>query len=228
MKIWSLFRIGLILLGLPAMVQAQFTYTTNNGSITISGGYTAFSFCYGLTNLTIPNRVISIGDFAFGYCSGLTNITIGTNVANIGYQSFQACAGVGELIIPNSVTSIGHDVFESCVSLVNITVEGHNSFYSSVGGVLFNKSQTTLIEAPGGLVGSYAIPDSVTEIVDGAFSDCGHLTAMIVGVQNNYYSSTNGVLFDKLQTTLVQFPGAVGGSYVVPNGVTFLGTAAFS
>jgi hypothetical protein len=38
--------------------------------------------------------------------------------------------------------------------------------YSSVDGVLFNKSQTTLIQYPSGKSGHYSIPDSVTSIGD--------------------------------------------------------------
>ena len=43
-----------------------------------------------------------------------------------------------------------------------------NSVYSSVDGVLFDKSQTTLIQCPGGKAGSYTIPNSVTSIGDDA------------------------------------------------------------
>ena len=58
----------------------------------------------------------------------------------------------------------------ACTSLTGITVDAFNSFYSSVDGVLFNKSQTTLIQCPGGKAGSYTIPNSVTDIGYHAFS----------------------------------------------------------
>ena len=45
--------------------------------------------------------------------------------------------------------------------------------------------------------------------------------------QNLFYSSTNGVLFNKNQTTLVEFPGDQGISYTIPNGVTSIGNGAF-
>jgi len=51
-------------------------------------------------------------------------------------------------------------------------VDGGNPDYSSVGGVLFNKLQTTLVQYPGGLAGSYAIPTGVTSIGDEAFETC--------------------------------------------------------
>src|ERR1035441_3096584 len=89
-------------LALPAAVQAQFYYTTINGTITITGytgsggavtipstitglpvtsiGWLAFGYDYSLTSVTIPNSITNIGDDAFFYCTGLTSVTIGTNV----------------------------------------------------------------------------------------------------------------------------------------------------
>jgi len=58
-------------------------------------------------------------------------------------------------------------------------VEALNSFYSSVDGVLFNKSQTTLIQYPGGKAGAYIIPGSVTSIGI-AFSRCTNLTSVTI------------------------------------------------
>ena len=44
---------------------------------------------------------------------------------------------------------------------------------------------------------------------------------------NSFYSSVNGVLFDKNQFTLIEFPGGVGGSYTIPGSVTSIGSDAF-
>ncbi len=51
---------------------------------------------------------------------------------------------------------------------------------------MFDKSQVTLLQCPGGLGGSYNIPASVTSIGDGAFGDCYRLTGVTIpdGVTN--------------------------------------------
>src|SRR5690349_15059124 len=108
-------------------------------------------------NYTIPNSVTSIGDYAFWACTNLTSVTI-----------------------PNSVTSIGSEAFHGCTSLSAITVEALNSVYSSVDGVLFNKSQTTLLQYPGGKAGSYTIPNTVTSFA-WAFTGCTSLTSVTIG-----------------------------------------------
>ncbi len=40
--------------------------------------------CDGLTSVTIPNSVTSIGDEAFYDCTSLTNVTIPNSVTSIG------------------------------------------------------------------------------------------------------------------------------------------------
>jgi len=59
-------------------------------------------------------------------------------------------------------------------------VDPLNSFYSSADGVLLDKGQTSLIECPGGMAGSYAIPASVTNIGSYAFFDCNNLISVTI------------------------------------------------
>ena len=71
------------------------------------------------------------------------------------------------------------------------------------------------------------IPNSVTDIGYNAFAACTSLTNISVDAANVVYSSLDGVLFNKAQTTLFQFPGGRGGGYAIPNSVTIIGSGAF-
>ena len=152
----------------------------------------------------VPNRVSRIAASAFVNCNSLTNVTV-----------------------PNSVTNIGDSPFGSCSSLSAIVVDALNPSYSSLGGVLFNKDQTTLIQFPAAGAGSYSLPDSVTNIQSGAFIGCKNLSAIRAGSDNPAYSSVGGVLFNKLQTVVVQCPAAITGAYEIPNTVLSIGEYAF-
>ena len=77
----------------------------------------AFDGCRGLTSITIPDGVTSIGDFAFSGCSGLTSMTIPDSVTSIGDSAFSDCSGLTSMTIPDSVTSIGDYVFNGCSEL---------------------------------------------------------------------------------------------------------------
>jgi hypothetical protein len=207
----------LLLLGVPAAVQAlDYTYTTNNGTITITKyigsdaavtipstidglpvtniGDSAFFNCASLTYITIPNSVTSIGSHAFYSCFRLTSVTIPNSVASIGgYYAFAYCTNLTNVTIPNSVTSIGGWTFFGCSSLTSIT-----------------------------------IPNSVTNIGGAAFSRCSSLAAITVDALNSVYGSMAGVLFNKSLNTLIQYPPGKAGSYTIPNSVTSIGGIAFS
>jgi len=143
-------------------------------------------------------------------------------------------------------------VFTGCTSLSTITVNASNSVYRCVDGVLFNQSQTTLVEYPVGLGGSYytipnsvtnlgnyafayctslttvVIPNSVISIGSYAFYDCTSLSAITVGTNNPSYCSVDGVLFNKSKNTLIQYPaGKAAGSYSLPDSVTNIASSAF-
>ena len=170
----------LLVLTIPAVVQAQFLYTTNNGAITITG-YTGYGGAVTIPDTINGYQVTSIGDSAFYSCTQLASVTIGTNVTSIGSYAFEYCYSLTSITIPNSVTSIGVQAFEGCASLTVISVDTNNPSYSSVRGVLFNNIQTTLVQYPPRKAEtSYTIPNSVTSIGDSAFSDCDSLTSITI------------------------------------------------
>ena len=232
-----------------------FADCTNLTTITIPNSVTSvgdalFSRCTSLTNATIPNTVTSIGGWAFYSCTGLTSATIPNSVTEIGDGAFYSCTGLTNVTIGKNVTNIGDEAFASCSSLTAIEVDSLNPTYSSVVGILFNKSTNTLIQCPGGKAGSYIVPNNVTSIAnsafaacdsltnitigtsvtnigDFAFASCDNLTAITVDSINSTYSSVAGVLFDKSTNTLIQCPGGKTGSYIIPSTVTSIGDYAF-
>ena len=63
----------------------------------------AFFNCSGLTNITIPNSVTSIGVWAFRYCSKLTSVTIGNGVTSIELGAFDNCTNLKNIVLFPSV-----------------------------------------------------------------------------------------------------------------------------
>ncbi|MDR2410980.1 MAG: leucine-rich repeat domain-containing protein [Bacteroidales bacterium] len=97
----------------------------------------AFSGCYGLTSVTIPNSVRGIGDYAFYKCICLTSIIIPDLLTDIGHMAFSNCSRLACVIIGNSVTDIGEGAFLSCSGLTEIYVKAVNP--PSIGCNTFKK-----------------------------------------------------------------------------------------
>ncbi len=226
------------------VIPSSVTYNSVSYSVT-SIGSAAFRNCTNLTSVTIPNSVITLGAGAFRNCNSLTSVTLNSNavvsknysaasnienifgsqvteyilcdsITNIGYYAFYNCESLISITIPSSVTSIGDDAFEYCRSLNNITIP--NSV-ASIGFRAFRYC-TNLI--------SVTIPNSVTSIGRYAFYSCTSLTSINVENNNPNYCSIEGVLFNKDQTMLVQYPsGKIGNPYIIPDGVLTIESSAF-
>lgn len=220
-------------------------------SVTNLGGY-AFYTCQSLINVTIGSNITSIGESTFNNCSSLISVILPDAVTNIENSAFWACITLTNITIPGSVRSIGYGAFFYCTNLTAITVDDANPSYSSADGILFDKDQTTLIQCPARKTGAYTIPasvnnikemafngcsglsgitipGSVTNIGNYAFSYCTTLTAIAVDALNSNYCSVDGVLFNRSQTALIQYPPAKpAANYTISNTVNSIGTAAFA
>ena len=189
------------------------TVTFNDITFSVTGiGYEAFSWCGGITSVTIPNSVTSIGNSAFYGCTGLTSITIPNNVTSIG-SAFVRCTGLTSVTIPNSVTSIGNGAFQYCSSLTSVTIP--NSV-TSIGNSAFLGCT--------GLT-SITIPNSVTNIESGAFMECSGLTSIAVESGNTKYDSRDNCNAIIETTTNVLLRGC--NTTIIPNSVTSIGNSAF-
>ena len=83
------------------------------------------------TELTLPKKSLKennygVNQYAFYGCSGLTSVTIPSSVNSIGGYAFACCIGLTSIAIPNSVTSIGFWAFDGCENLKAVLFENPN------------------------------------------------------------------------------------------------------
>jgi hypothetical protein len=206
----------LLVFMLPHIGCGQFIFTTNNGAITITGDTNippnGVVFIPGSTN---GYPVVAIGNAAFSV-SSLTSVTIPDSVTSIGYNAFILCQSLTNVVLGSGLTNLGSEAFDFCTSLPRITIPdsvatiGSNAFISC-----FSLTNVT-------------IGSGLTSLGDEAFDQCTNLQGVTVNPTNPAYSSLNGVLFDKGQTLLIQYPPArATTTYSIPASVIDIGTLAF-
>lgn len=144
-------------------------------------GNNVFEGCYEITDITIPDSVTSIGDNAFQYCKKLSSVLLSAELEEIGSSAFNGCISLEQICIPTKVTYIGKDAFRGCRVLKVIAVEEGNMTYSSMDGMLMNKSCDAIIFVPSGkgLV-EYVVPSNVKTISSHAFIDCEALEKFVI------------------------------------------------
>ncbi len=165
----------------------------------ISIGNSAFHFCKGLTSITIPKNVTSIGERAF-----TTNMLVSLIVEseNTVYDSRDNCNAIIEtstntLIvgcqntkIPNSVVHIGSDAFYNCNGLKNIIIpEGVKTIDRNAFSSCF------------GLEG-VELPSSLTNIGYAAFRQCTKMKTVISYITNPGGVLSSNDVFDSSSATL--------------------------
>ena len=242
------------LLAFAAMAHGELTFSVAGGKATVTGysGTVPSSInipaTYTAGTTTYP--VTSIGTYALNNAYDLRSLTIPNSITTIGVGALSSCWRLTGITLPASVTSIGTGAFANCGAMTAIMVEAANPAYSSLNGVLFDKTQATLVRMPGGWAGEYVVPDGVThigataftsirsltkvtlpasvsQIGNSAFYSCFTLAVVEVEEANATYASLDGVLFDKTRTTLVQCPSGKWGHYDIPASVTSLAPSAF-
>ena len=173
------------------------TYETDGKAIYKVGRNTLVRYYGSDTDVQLMDSEISaIGSNAF-QDKNITNITLPDSLVSIGSSSFYDCNKLQNLSIGPNVTYIGnYFIYGSAVE--NITIDSENRNYSIINGALCNYDGTVFINPvkPLGTITSYEIPYGITEISDYAFHGQAKLTDIAIpntitkiGKSFNYCSS---------------------------------------
>lgn len=147
----------------------------------------------------------------------LKSVVIEDGITSIGKGNFYYCVYLRDVTIPDSVTKIGKGAFGGCGYLETINIPDKVTF--------IDKEAFELCAS----LKSVSIPACVEHIGLGAFSLCLSLSCITVDENNKYFSNdSDGVLFDKNKSTLVQYPiGKKATSYTLPESVKTVDERSF-
>ncbi len=150
----------------------------------------------------------------------IKTVTVGSGAMDVGAYAFSGCSSLTGVTLPDSLTAIRRHAFsESSLKEVsipeNVTLIGEHAFWNTS---MYN----------------ITVPKKVSSIGAGAFSK-GLMQAIFVDKENQYYTSENGVLYNKDKTLLHTYlkftsSGTKYGSKnvaYIPDTVTEIGDEAF-
>lgn len=216
-------------------------------------GERAFQGHYMLEQVYIPPTVMHIHGESFAG-SGLFSVEIPFSVGNISPTAFLECSRLVEFKV-----SENHPLFSSDGTgtlynkdktvLLNYPPGKPDAFFEVPDGVVcvsewaFGGCQNlqsvamsnTVIEIRGDAfficfnLNSIAISESVSIIEAWAFEGCFGLVSIEVNEENPYFSSGDGILYNKDKTILYNYPlGKTAQSFTVPQSVQVIGPRAFT
>ena len=198
---------------LPRCFAANSNITTLNipPSVKIIGDY-AFEYCYGLTDVVIPNSVTSMGRGVF-YGSSVTSVTLSTSLTSIGENSFRNCNSLTEVTIPEGVQIIGYEAFSYCSALTDLSLP---TTLDTIAAYAFYAC---------GMLRDLYVPASVTMIGNDAFKYCSGLESIAVEPANTVYDSRDNcnALIKTANDSII----LVCKNTVLPNTITSIPDYAF-
>jgi hypothetical protein len=215
--------------------------------ITIGEG--VFESCVNLKFINIPASVTSIGEHAFA-CGFLTSVTVNWTttpvVINRNVFNSETLFDVN-LYVPAGTRDIykAADVWKE-FNIVDPACQ--RGTFGAYYALTWELCDGVLAIGGGGAMPDYSgesgnnppwhsyrnditsviINSGITVIGDGTFTSCPKLTGIEVDSNNPFYSSENGILFDKDKTHLIRYPAEkTDVSYTLPTSVTSIGEGAF-
>lgn len=179
----------------------------------------AFSACYDLETIVLPDSLEVIGERAFNSCTALKSIKLPTHLKEIGEEAFTK-SGIEFVEFPNSLETIGRNAFNQCESLIGVRINKNlNNIGTSVFGScirlaeIINESNVDTKTLLGDKTG--AITDRLLVNKNGGTSQ--------IKKENGFY------IFDGNDgKTLISPINKTIENAILPNGVTVIRRNAFS
>ncbi len=194
----------------------------------------------GFSDSVIPddNSIKAIGNSAFSSLRSLTEIRIPEGVVSIGESAFSSCSALESIKLPQSLRSIGRDAFKDTAYYKNDANWQGNILYIDSFLIVAKTDISTSVTVQSGTVAiadlaflncasitGITIPSSVLKIGKGIISGCTSITSVRVNSGNPTYHSSNNCIIETVGKALVA--GCKSSTIPSDGSVTSIGDYAF-
>ena|GEM_PF-3941296 len=199
-----------------AVLTDGFYYEENpDGTLTITGAENPTGDI--VIPETLDGKVVTIiGYRAFYDCRDIASVILPNSITELGGEAFYWCLNLTNLYIPDGVIAIGSNAFGGCYRMTSITIPDNVAI---IGYLAFDRCTGLL---------TINIGKSLSSLIAFRFEEYTNLENITVNEENEYYSSLDGVLFNREKSVLIKFPAAKEATeYTIPDGVTRIEDNAF-
>ena len=221
-------------------IPSQVTYDGKTYPVT-SIGVSAFDGSSGITYLSIPSSITSIGEYAFIDCGSDMEVNVESldSWCRISFGNEHSCplscakefclngSAVRELVIPDGITIIPNFAFYQCRSITSLTLS--SSVYSIGSSAFENCTGLTSVDLSTGLsliggssfegcnaLPSITFPGTVTSIAINAFRNCTSLNAIVSEIREPFAIDEN--VFSTYSTATLEVPYGTKAIYQATEG----------
>jgi len=212
-------------IGIDAFVNCRNLRNIDFGESLEAIGDGAFCFCYSLGEISLPDTLTTLGSSVFRQCTSLVSVDLGESLSKAGSDTFLDCTAIESVTVPASLKIIPEYFLMGCASLSSLTIEegieaiGYHAFNgcTSLSEVTIPESITEIRICAFyncASISEIYIPKAVTVLDASVFTGCDMLENINVSEENLYFSSLNGVLFNKGKTELILRPAKKETCYI--------------
>ena len=217
-------------------INGTIIYEVETSSATAIKDY-AFANCQNIVSLKLGGKLTSIGEGVFSNCQNIKSLELGENITSVGVSAFENCVGLESVSLESNISSLSN-IFGGCTGITSVhwnikKAENFETYYDDEGNFVdswFSSAKNITTFTFGDKVEyipahlckgmdkltSITIPNNVTAIGRGAFTNCSALTSVTL-------SNKLTLLNDEL------FQGCSGLKTIeIPNSVTKIGYAVFN
>ena len=157
-------------------------------------GNSAFEGCIAIEKIVIPDSVKTVGENAFTSCASLKSVTLGKGMDTVSRAMFEGCTALSGVVLPENIKTIDDYAFSCCDSLETIAIYPH---VTKIGNYAFYDCDS---------LAKIALPETVTVIGEGTFAECEKLAS--VSLQKTV-TEIEALAFDGCEKMTVYYTGSM-------------------